>query len=836
MKRVEGEKNLAKNNRKFFARTNLRLRLTSGILSSLGVVIAAILFSSDFSWINTKKPLKMRGYVIRDLDKNGIQNYGDLAMGNIQVESYSDVNANGKVDAYDIKLDQTYSNASGFFTLELPYLNEAVYLAENVVEKLSWSQHEICTLHFPRINIEPIHNIKEAWIVVESQNSFSEFASTNISLPTSTTKVIRWDHKPWKKGKKYKSANLKDLLKPLLESSKKDLDLELNLRFSEGSLAREIRPRISLHIRYENKGLPFLIQYESGFDSKGFMHQQVAELDKQVDGSIFLPYEGRPAHCLSSSVGGSFFQFSRFSNNGFSLSPKSSKNYTNSPTLLSDPVSGLWMMIKHGKMQILDADREVLREVQLQLPFCLEDESCISAFAYHPFEDEIWLIDKEYKLWKIGIIREQKEFKFSVPVLVADWKESGVGIPGRISRMVINPENEEIHFITQKENGETHLNKNSIKGDKFRPLGPLVYGGKVLKNINGFDYRPKGEIWVMHFDKEENTQEIFKIDPAFQLMSLISSVPAKEELTACACLATAPFQLTTKVFDDKNLNERIDEGERLLRNVRINALTYESPTIQPKQLKADAEGLYTFRTYRRGMTTFQIEKESLPEGILSINNSSLIIPHKNETLGTNVDHFNFPVTHVSNSPSIRWAGIRGKLVEGGVHLEWATAKEEDSRFFEVLRSEDGINYETVGGIESVGNSHEMQEYEYKDYLIDELETPIVAYRVKMKGGLGRINFSPVTQIVISKPSEGLNLKVHVHPSNESVRLNYQVLKPGPAELRILNLTGSVLTTIPLGISPNGAEKNIPVKGWSKGMYYAQLRNGENSVMVRWILK
>jgi len=821
---------------RFFNNLAPRLRLSSGYVYAIGVLMASIIFSSNLSWMHSEKPNKVEGLIITDLNRDGIQGPEDLGVGNINVRAYRDLNNNHRIDAKDAFLDQTFTNASGLFSLELPYLNTAIIPANDFGAQVSWSEEHPFVFRFSKGEIDYIQNIKSIWLEVKSKDIYSTFASTNIQIAGAGRKLVRWDHKPWKEGGIYTSPNLKNLISPFFIHSNDSLELSLSLQLSEGDAPREVLAGVKLKIIYENDKNPFLIVYETGYDSVGVASYKMHELSSLPKEKLMLSYENPPTNCLLATKKGSYIQYNRFSANSFWLSAKSPRTRSLNQSLIADPVSGKWMLFRNGRLKMLDAKKSVLAEQALPLPFCLDEKNCITAVAYHPLKDEIWLLDKEFAVWSLGMIREGNQMTFAYPKFVSDWGERIHRIPGEIIRMGIHLEDNSVYFLTRQEDKSIHLNHISQDGGKIKPLGPLFYGGKALEDITGFELRPNGEIWVMHVDDESNTQQIFSVDPSFQLLRMVSSFSIDEKPSSCACQFPAPYKITTKVFDDKNLSKAIDSGERLLRNVRIQAIAPHASTVVPQELQADESGNYTYRTYRKGTTELRVFEESLPEGLQSTGGNAQLIAHQNEVPGLHFEGSNFPVSHISNNPAIEWAGIRGELLEGGIQLEWATSKEDDTRFFEILRSEDGIHYTSVGGVQPCGNTQEMKEYQYKDYLIDDIETSIIAYRIKMKGGLGKTSYSPVAKIVISEPTEGLDLKVWVHPSNESVRLSYQVLRPGPAELRILNLTGTVLMSMPVNLSQNGAEKNISVKSWSKGMYYTQLRNGKNSIMRRWVLK
>ncbi|MEM8888697.1 MAG: T9SS type A sorting domain-containing protein, partial [Bacteroidota bacterium] len=548
---------------------------------------------------------------------------------------------------------------------------------------------------------------------------------------------------------------------------------------------------------------------------------------------LLLSYTGKPSQCLLQNDEGRLLLFNRNTEVGVSLK---SQIESDQYPFIADPLTASWWRIEGEYLQWIDSRTDLIKEEKLLLPFCNNQESCVKAYAYHALKDEIWLWDREDKLWSLPLPRSTQTLASSEPKLLADWKERASAFPGEMYRMAIHPKSEEIYFLTENGGKMFALNKIKLDGSSFRPLGPILDAGKPLENITGFEIRPGGDIWIMNYREEEDSHEIFNIDPAYQLLGMVGKQKMPEGARNCSCMPAAPYQISTRVFDDKNLNEKLDADERYLKKVGLKVKSHNAKEDQGLSIYPNESGDYIYRTYEKGMTEFQIDEESLPKGFVSSSYSSIIVSHKATLSGAHYYPANFAVSHISNSPNIRWAGIRGKLSEGGVQLEWATSKEVNAKVFEVLRSEDGIHYESIGGVEPKGNHEEMQEYQYKDYLIDDVQTSILAYRIKMKGGLGKSAYSPVTKIVVSQADEGLDLDVRVHPSNESIKLSYQVLKPGPSEIRILNLTGSVMQTIPVQLSRNGAEENVEVKGWAKGMYYAQLRNGENSIMRRWVLK
>jgi hypothetical protein len=78
-----------------------------------------------------------------------------------------------------------------------------------------------------------------------------------------------------------------------------------------------------------------------------------------------------------------------------------------------------------------------------------------------------------------------------------------------------------------------------------------------------------------------------------------------------------------------------------------------------------------------------------------------------------IDHIRITVFLTSTLP-IELLGFDAKKEGGDVKCYWSTATEVRSSHFDVERSEDGINFETIGRVEAAGESYSFKHYEFKD--------------------------------------------------------------------------------------------------------------------------
>ncbi len=120
----------------------------------------------------------------------------------------------------------------------------------------------------------------------------------------------------------------------------------------------------------------------------------------------------------------------------------------------------------------------------------------------------------------------------------------------------------------------------------------------------------------------------------------------------------------------------------------------------------------------------------------------------------------------------------------GVGVQWATASEKNSAWFEVQRSADGATYATLGKIAAQGSSSTAREYSYAD------TRPLAGmayYRLHQVDLDGSSAFSPVV-LVRSRASGGETEGAYPNPTTGVVQLPASL---GTATYRVLDAVGRV---------------------------------------------
>lgn len=162
-------------------------------------------------------------------------------------------------------------------------------------------------------------------------------------------------------------------------------------------------------------------------------------------------------------------------------------------------------------------------------------------------------------------------------------------------------------------------------------------------------------------------------------------------------------------------------------------------------------------------------------------------------------------------------------------LEWTTATEINSDFFEVQHSSNGLSFQTVGKVKASGNSNTTIDYDFVH------NDPIIGlnyYRLRIVDFDGSEEYSNV-QIV--KFTEELSFSINVFPNPTDLDLFVKISENiSPELLGVFDMNGKLinLPTTEIGIN----NWKIDVSTLTDGMYNIVLMNEEDRITRMFIKK
>ena len=219
------------------------------------------------------------------------------------------------------------------------------------------------------------------------------------------------------------------------------------------------------------------------------------------------------------------------------------------------------------------------------------------------------------------------------------------------------------------------------------------------------------------------------------------------------------------------------------------------------------------------------------QGIANGNNptdTTLIDTTANHLVGT---LFNFSLSGTTSN----WVGssivlpinllsFNGAQKSGTNFLQWSTASEENSNYFEIQRSEDGVHFNSIAKVSAVGNSNSIKNYQYNDNVLSTL-SPIYYYRLKMVDIDGSFKYSSV--LFIKNNAGGLTT-VYPNPARSKITINNTDKGLMNTQASLTDINGKVLQRKPIQQSVT----EINISTYLKGIYILKFADGKSIKFVK----
>lgn len=197
-----------------------------------------------------------------------------------------------------------------------------------------------------------------------------------------------------------------------------------------------------------------------------------------------------------------------------------------------------------------------------------------------------------------------------------------------------------------------------------------------------------------------------------------------------------------------------------------------------------------------------------------------------------------PFTFASNSSSVNPLPVEliyfnGRLDEGQVQLDWATASELNNSHFEIERSSDGVLFDQIGSVDGNGTTNELKKYAFTD------RRPSIGtsyYRLRQVDYNGNFEYSSI--IPISNEGVGFNVVVAPNPATvDNLNLLVQSDDVTPLNVTLHDLFGRTIVSKTITFEEYQAGANLVAEENIKpGLYLLKVRQGINTQVVRLSIK
>ena len=168
---------------------------------------------------------------------------------------------------------------------------------------------------------------------------------------------------------------------------------------------------------------------------------------------------------------------------------------------------------------------------------------------------------------------------------------------------------------------------------------------------------------------------------------------------------------------------------------------------------------------------------------------------------------------------VELADFYGKTNNSNVNLNWTTLSEINNLGFEIEKSTDGNNFETIGFVEGNGNSIENIDYSFID---ENPQNGSNYYRLKQIDFDGTFEYSNIISVVFEN-----EIKTSFYPNPTNNQLIINTALQGEVIIRLISMNGQIIYE---SIETIDNQLNIDVSDLNGGMYYLQVIN-KNSLIL-----
>ncbi len=183
----------------------------------------------------------------------------------------------------------------------------------------------------------------------------------------------------------------------------------------------------------------------------------------------------------------------------------------------------------------------------------------------------------------------------------------------------------------------------------------------------------------------------------------------------------------------------------------------------------------------------------------------------------------FIIVSKNNNPQFELKDFAATCNENEVKLSWETINEENSLFYKIEKSTDGINFYEIGAIEPQNNPNIFSNYNFSD---KELPIEISYYRLKFTNS-NKTSYSKI-KLVTSDLDFGTEVlkinSVSPNPFISSIRIEYKAIDKS-AIIEIINAEGrKIYNGLAESLNREDGNAILNLEHLKKGVYFLSLIN------------
>jgi hypothetical protein len=189
---------------------------------------------------------------------------------------------------------------------------------------------------------------------------------------------------------------------------------------------------------------------------------------------------------------------------------------------------------------------------------------------------------------------------------------------------------------------------------------------------------------------------------------------------------------------------------------------------------------------------------------------------------------------IDNPTPVELVYFGGNVDGNHINLRWRTETETNNYGFSIERSQDKLEWSSVGFVEGNGNSNSPKQYEYNDTEISKLGE--YYYRLKQIDNDGSHEYSNTVVVEFNVPSGFYLSQNYPNPFNPETRINFTISREQMVSLTVYNVLGEFVAQLVNEQREAGSYSEVFNAGdLPGGLYIYKLQTQELSINKKMIL-
>ena len=176
---------------------------------------------------------------------------------------------------------------------------------------------------------------------------------------------------------------------------------------------------------------------------------------------------------------------------------------------------------------------------------------------------------------------------------------------------------------------------------------------------------------------------------------------------------------------------------------------------------------------------------------------------------------------------VKLTSFTGVNKNNNITLNWQTQYEQNSSYYNIQRSTDGVNFTNVARVTANGNSNIPLFYTYNDDLPASVKMyKTVYYRLQTFDTDGGFSYSHIVSLQLDKTD--IQLLVYPNPAKDLLQVQTGSDLSGRGVLTITDASGRQLYWKDVVLQPGSNSMPVNISLFGAGLYYVRLTNGSES--------